>query len=76
MNVDIIQSKYWDAIDTNINSILNRYNLLNGVTGFSFIEPNIGLLYIAGALKQNGYTIKYLDGSIIDTKIRKNTKDR
>lgn len=71
MNVDIIQSKYWDAIDTNINSILNRYNLLNGVTGFSFIEPNIGLLYIAGALKQNGYTIKYLDGSIIDTKIRK-----
>lgn len=75
MNVDIIQKQYWNVLSKSVERILSKNNLdktLNESDGnfTGLIEPNIGLLYVAGALKRAGYEIKYIDLHLVDAESR------
>lgn len=77
MDVDIIQKSYWQELRAKVSYMLGETiqekklsEYKHNFTGF--IEPNIGLLYIAGALKHNGYEIRYLDFHSKDAEIRTN----
>lgn len=79
MEVDFIQKKYWEVLAESIGGIMRRKGLdkyLNECDrNFSgFIEPNIGLFYVAASLKKNGYDIRYIDAHIEDAKIRNGQK--
>lgn len=71
MYEEMIPNAYWEALEYQIGNILRENSLLNNVSEYSFIEPNIGLLYIAGELHRNGYEIEYIDCSVIDLNVRK-----
>jgi anaerobic magnesium-protoporphyrin IX monomethyl ester cyclase len=75
MSVDIIQEKYWDALTKTVERIYEEKGLYRRLlrakgnfTGFH--EPNIGLLYIAGVLKQHDCDVEYYDFNLLDAKIR------
>lgn len=76
MDVDVVQKKYWEVLENSIHSIITENGISKELNqcdkNFSgFIEPNIGLLYIAAALNKSGYKINYIDAHLQDAKIRK-----
>lgn len=73
--VDTIQHEYWKVLGESVNRILEERGLANELTraekNFTgFIEPNIGLFYVAGALKSNGYPVRYCDFHLMDAEVR------
>jgi radical SAM superfamily enzyme YgiQ (UPF0313 family) len=73
--VDIIQHEYWKVLGESVNRILEERGLANELTraekNFTgFIEPNIGLFYVAGALKRNNCPVRYCDFHLMDAEIR------
>lgn len=70
MDVDVIQKGYWRALDKKMQEILKEKNLDIELNKYSFIEPNIGLFYVAASLKKSGYNLKYLDLHVQDVKVR------
>ncbi len=70
IGVDAIQTAYWDKLNKQMTMILDENNIANGIDGYHAVEPNIGLLYIAGCLSQKGYQLKYLDCALIDSDVR------
>lgn len=80
MKVDLIQEKYWEVLGKTVEKMYSENNLGSKIPrskkNFSgFFEPNIGLFYVAGALKKNNFDITYLDFHLYDAKIR-GTEDR
>lgn len=71
MNEEIVPSAYFNVLDRQISKIVEENQIGNDVSEFSFIEANIGLLYIAGELHRHNYEIEYVDCSVIDLDIRK-----
>ncbi len=75
MDVDIIQKKYWAELRNKVSEILKRIDAGKHLTEYKnnfsgFIEPNIGLLYVGGALKKAGYELEYIDFHLKDAEIR------
>ena len=77
LDVDAIQEAYWKVLKQKVYTILNEmpdgfqlHEYKNNITGF--IEPNIGLFYVAGSLSDAGFSLKYLDFHILDSEIRTN----
>lgn len=79
MEVDVIQQRYWEVLRERIDMMLAQMGLnrdFNESSGnfTGFIEPNIGLLYVAAVLKNNGYSIRYVDAHILDSNLRNDSK--
>lgn len=74
MDVDDIQKGYWNTLNTKMAHIgkENGLNIELGKNGF--IEPNIGLFYIAAVLKRSGYNIEYVDAFVHDVQVRAEKK--
>lgn len=75
MDVDIIQRRYWEELEKSIRNIMIKKDLKKDLNEYDrnftgFIEPNIGLLYVAASLKKAGYEIHYIDAHIKDAKLR------
>ncbi|WP_018887693.1 B12-binding domain-containing radical SAM protein [Paenibacillus massiliensis] len=75
MEADVIQNRYWEVLSESVHNLLVRKGLIKTLNEYDknfsgFIEPNIGLLYIAAAIRNKGYKIHYIDAHLDDAKIR------
>jgi radical SAM superfamily enzyme YgiQ (UPF0313 family) len=75
MEVDVIQNRYWEVLSESVQNIMYKKGLIKNLNEYDknfsgFIEPNIGLLYIAAAVRDKGYQIHYIDAHLDDAKIR------
>jgi anaerobic magnesium-protoporphyrin IX monomethyl ester cyclase len=87
MDVDCIQDRYWQELTSRVlNALINlrteevAYEYEESYTHYDqnytgFIEPNIGLLYVAAQLDEAGYQIRYCDFHLMDAELR-NEKNR
>ena len=82
MDVDCIQKKYWQELTSRIlQALIARktetvaYEYKESYTHYDqnytgFVEPNIGLLYIAAQLDEAGHEVRYCDLHLKDAEIR------
>ena len=75
LDADTIQEAYWKVLKRKVYSIISAMpdglQLKEHKDNFTgFIEPNIGLFYVAGSLRKAGFYLNYLDFHILDSEIR------
>ncbi len=75
LHTDTIQEAYWKVLKQKVYSMISdmpdSVYLKEHKDNFTgFIEPNIGLFYVAGSLRKAGFHLDYLDFHILDSEIR------